>query len=60
MTVELRFVGHDTADDLARTARHAEDVGFDTVWVADERFYKEVYSCLAHIANHTSRVLLGT
>jgi 5,10-methylenetetrahydromethanopterin reductase len=37
----------------------AEAVGYDTVWVADERFYREVYSCLTSIAGHTSKVLLG-
>ena len=35
-------------------ARLAEAVGYDTVWVADERFYREVYSCLTRFAGHTS------
>jgi 5,10-methylenetetrahydromethanopterin reductase len=29
------------------------------VWVADERFYREVYSCLGQIAAHTKAVWLG-
>src|SRR6516165_5135479 len=40
-------------------ARLAEAVGYDAVWLADERFYREVYTCLAHFAAHTSKVLLG-
>lgn len=40
-------------------ARLAEAVGYDAVWLADERFYREVYTCLAQFAAHTSKVLLG-
>jgi 5,10-methylenetetrahydromethanopterin reductase len=29
------------------------------VWLADERFHREVYTCLAQLAAHTSKVLLG-
>jgi 5,10-methylenetetrahydromethanopterin reductase len=44
---------------MVERARLAEAVGYDAVWVADERFYREVYSCLTNIASHTSKVLLG-
>jgi 5,10-methylenetetrahydromethanopterin reductase len=44
---------------MVERARLAEAVGYDTVWLADERFYREVYSCLTHFAGHTSKVLLG-
>jgi len=44
---------------MAERARLAEAVGYGTVWLADERFYREVYSCLAHFAARTSKVLLG-
>jgi 5,10-methylenetetrahydromethanopterin reductase len=44
---------------LAERARFAESCGFDTVWLADERFYREVYSSLVQIALETSHVLLG-
>jgi 5,10-methylenetetrahydromethanopterin reductase len=44
---------------LLKRARLAEAIGYDAVWLADERFYREVYSCLTHFAGHTSRVLLG-
>jgi hypothetical protein len=41
---------------LAERARFAESCGFDTVWLADERFYREVYASLAQIALETSHV----
>jgi 5,10-methylenetetrahydromethanopterin reductase len=41
-----------------RTGRFAS-CGFDAVWLADERFYREVYGALARIAVATSRVRLG-
>jgi len=44
---------------MVERARLAEAVGYDTVWLADERFYREVYSCLTHLAGHTSKALLG-
>jgi 5,10-methylenetetrahydromethanopterin reductase len=30
---------------LVERARLAETVGYDAVWLADERFYREVYTC---------------
>lgn len=59
VTVELLMVGHEPAGEMARLVKFAEEVGYDTVWLADERFYREVYGSLAHLANHSSRVLLG-
>jgi 5,10-methylenetetrahydromethanopterin reductase len=40
-------------------ARLAEANGYSAVWVADERFYREVYSCLGQIAANTAKVLVG-
>jgi 5,10-methylenetetrahydromethanopterin reductase len=44
---------------MVERARLAEAIGYDTVWLADERFFREVYSCLAHFAGHTSKVRLS-
>lgn len=46
-----------SAVDLARLAERS---GFDQVWVADEKFFRDPYVCLAAIAGHTSRLRLGT
>ena len=59
MRIGLLMLGDAPAQVMVERARLAEAVGYDTVWVADERFYREVYSCLTHIAGHTSKVLLG-
>src|SRR5687767_12248062 len=57
-------------DDLATMARTAEDVGFDSLWVADHLLYRfpdvpefgvwECWSLMAGLAAITNRVELGT
>lgn len=59
MGLELLMLGDTPVSQLAERARFAEACGFDTVWIADERFYREVYSCLTRLALATSRVRLG-
>ena len=46
--------------DLVDIARRAEDVGYDSIWVADEKFYRDPMVVLTAIALHTTRVSLGT
>lgn len=59
MRIGLLMLGDAPVQVMVERARVAEAVGYDTVWVADERFYREVYSCLTQIAGQTSKVLLG-
>lgn len=61
--------GTERWSDVLRMARHAEDVGFDSVWVADHFIFRfdereamgrwECWSLLAALAAATSRVELG-
>lgn len=44
---------------LADIAREAERLGYDYLWLADERFFREVYASLAVCALATSRIRLG-
>src|SRR5215510_14369477 len=44
---------------LADLAALAEDTGYDDFWLADERFFREVYACLALCALRTQRIRLG-
>lgn len=44
---------------LAELAALAEDAGYDDFWLADERFFREVYTCLALCALRTRRIRLG-
>lgn len=55
----LLLLGHDPLTRLVRVARLAEAAGYDHLWLADERFYREVYVSLALCASRTSRVRLG-
>ncbi|MBI1845703.1 MAG: LLM class flavin-dependent oxidoreductase [Candidatus Rokubacteria bacterium] len=47
------------ARELADLAAHAEALGYDDFWVADERFFREVYSVLTLAATRTTRMRLG-
>jgi 5,10-methylenetetrahydromethanopterin reductase len=59
MRLELLMLGDRPAAQLAERARLAEMCGFDAVWVADERFYRDVYAVLTRLALATRQVRLG-
>jgi 5,10-methylenetetrahydromethanopterin reductase len=44
---------------LAALAEFAEGAGYDDFWLADERFFREVYACLTLCALRTRRIRLG-
>jgi len=44
---------------LVELATLAERVGYDDFWIADERFFREVYAELTLVALRTSRMRLG-
>lgn len=56
----LLLLPHDPPARLAEVARLAEASGYDHFWLADERFYREVYGSLALVAQHTARITVGT
>ena len=60
MSLELLMLGNVPVAQMVEQAKLAETSGYDTLWVADERFYREVYSSLAVLAQNTTRVKLGT
>lgn len=49
----------DAHHENVRLAVLAETLGYDVVWIPDERFYRDCYVTLADIALRTTRVLLG-
>src|SRR5215813_12900035 len=59
MRIGLLMLGDAPVRAMVERARLAEAIGYDTAWLADERFFRELYSCLAHFADHTSKVRLG-
>src|SRR5258708_6130640 len=44
---------------MAELAARAEELSYDDIWLADERFFREVYATLAVVAQRTTRVRLG-
>ena len=46
--------------DVVERAVAAERLGFDTVWVADEKFYRDPFVVLAAVAAATERIRVGT
>jgi len=56
---ELLLLGDAPVARLIEHAKLAEATGYAAAWLADERFFREVYTCLGQFAAHTSRVLLG-
>jgi 5,10-methylenetetrahydromethanopterin reductase len=47
------------AERLAAIARLPERTGYECLWIADERFFREVYASLALCASVTERIKLG-
>ena len=59
ITTGVLLMGNLPAPDLASLARRIEDWGYDFLWLADERFFREVYSSLTVCALSTSSIRLG-
>lgn len=55
----LLLLGSDSIPRLIELARLAEASNFDHLWLADERFFREVYASLAVCALYTTRITLG-
>ena len=54
----IMFDGFDTTADMVETVRRAEDVGADSVWIAEHMGYREAVTCAAAFATATSRIRL--
>ena len=59
VTTGVLLLGELPATELASLAHRIEDWGYDYLWLADERFFREVYSSLTLCALNTSRIKLG-
>lgn len=59
MTLGLLMAGLSDPHTIADLAVKAEKLGFTDVWIADERFYREVYSLLTLIATKTEKINIG-
>lgn len=53
-------VSENPLNKLKDLAKRAEDAGFDTLWIGDERFHRDVWVSLSASAGATRRIRLGT
>jgi len=60
LTTGLLLLPSHPAGRLAELAQLAERTGYDYLWLADERFFRDVYACLAACALATRRIRLAT
>src|SRR6185295_15256563 len=59
LTTGLLLLPSHPAGRLAEIAQLAERTGYDYLWLADERFFREVYASLTFCALRTQRITLG-
>ncbi len=59
LTTGLLLLPTHPADQLVDLARRAERLGYDYLWLADERFFRDVYGSLTLCALRTERIKLG-
>ncbi len=59
MSIGLLMISRHDVREMLDFVKLAEESGFETGWLADERFYREVYSCLNYLSTQTTRLKLG-
>lgn len=59
MQFGILLLGEHTLPHLVRLAQLAESGGVDTLWYADEKFFRDPYVSLAYLAQYTRRIKLG-
>jgi 5,10-methylenetetrahydromethanopterin reductase len=47
-------------EDLVNSVQEAEDLGYEQVWVGNEKFFHDMYVMMGVVSQHTSKVKLGT
>jgi 5,10-methylenetetrahydromethanopterin reductase len=56
----LLHLGSRPLPEVGPLARRVEDLGYDTLWISDEKFYRDPFVSLTVAAQATSRLRLGT
>jgi 5,10-methylenetetrahydromethanopterin reductase len=59
LTTGVLILPTHSPDRLVGIAKLAERTGYDYLWIADERFFREVYASLTLAATATERIRLG-
>ena len=56
----IHWLPDDTRDDLLDLVQDAETLGYDQIWVSNEKFFRDMYVTATLIAEHTTSVKIGT
>ena len=59
MDVGVGLLGDLSSARIADLSQRIEGYGLDQIWVADERFYRDVFVNMTLVASHTRRVRIG-
>jgi 5,10-methylenetetrahydromethanopterin reductase len=60
MRYGLLLLAEHNPDRLLHLVTYAEENGFEHLWYADEKFFRDPYSGLTFLSQHTSQIKLGT
>ncbi|HHV56606.1 MAG TPA: LLM class flavin-dependent oxidoreductase [Firmicutes bacterium] len=60
MRFGVGIMGEFAASAFAQYVRGIEDLGYDYVWIADERFWRDPYVAMTVCALNTRKVVIGT
>src|SRR5215203_5660885 len=58
--VGFGLAGQPSPREMMRLAKHAEDLGFESVWLTETRFTRDAITTTAAVAAATNRVRIGT
>ncbi len=56
----LHWLEEQSYDDLVAQIEEAEALGYDQIWVSNEKFFHDMYVVASVVAEHTTRVRIGT
>ena len=59
MNYGLLLLGEHSPDRLIRLAQLVENYGFENLWYAEEKFFRDPYVSLTHALHHTARIKVG-
>ena len=58
--IGLHWDENTSYDRFIALAEEAESLGYDQLWISNEKFYRDMYVAAAAVAEHTRRVRIGT
>lgn len=56
----IHWLQDETRDDLVGLVQEAERLGYDQIWVSNEKFFRDMYVTATVIAENTARPRIGT